>query len=80
MGHASRLVLVIKQLQALGAEIAIACTPEQKTFFEQEVQVQLYFSLGSYNISYPNKQQNLAWHMAKQLPHIRRAIKQERAA
>lgn len=52
MGHASRCVPLIKQLQKQNNHFIIACTTQQKKFLQQELTDVEYVDLFGYNINY----------------------------
>ncbi|MGB0391311.1 MAG: glycosyltransferase [Salibacteraceae bacterium] len=76
LGHASRCVPIINGFLALGHHVILASDGDAKKMLEKEFPSLIIESLPSYNITYP-KNEFFAWHMAKKLPSILAAIKQE---
>lgn len=78
LGHATRCVPVVRALSSAGAEVVLASDGAAldllRSVFAEEHEI---LELPAYDISY--KGGNMTWGMARQLPRILRAIRQERA-
>lgn len=78
LGHATRSLPVIHQLQSRGHRIIVASDGNALEFLRQELaDLVEYLELPGYNIKYP-KNGKFVWSMAQQLPRILRVIKEEK--
>lgn len=76
LGHATRSIPIIQELQRQGAQVLIAGNGRSLELLRQEFPSQKYFELPSYDIRYPENG-SMIWAMARQLPRVRRAIRAE---
>jgi predicted glycosyltransferase len=77
LGHTSRCVPIIAQLQQKGASIVIAGNKSQIAFLQSENIVAEYVQLDGYNVQYATTKLGLIVKIAAQIPKIIRAIKAE---
>ncbi len=78
LGHASRCVPLIKQLQAQNNQVVVACTDWQKTFLQNEIEGVAYTALFGYNVKY-SKSISLGAKLFLQSLRISFIIKKERS-
>ncbi len=76
MGHATRCIPLIWQLQEQGAKVLVACPPELESRLRLSLQNVDFISLPGYNIRY-HKGLPVWLSVLLQLPKLRRAIRQE---
>lgn len=77
LGHATRCVAIINSLLANGAEVEIAGALSHKNFFKQEFPNLTWIEAPSYNIKYPNHGWQMPFWLLKQMPAIKKVIKEE---
>lgn len=76
LGHATRLVPVIRYLQQQPCTIILASAGAALNFWKKEFPDFEFLELPAYNPIYP-KHESLNWSMAKQIPHFFSVIKKE---
>ncbi|MES2628079.1 MAG: glycosyltransferase [Bacteroidota bacterium] len=76
LGHATRDIPVIRELQRQGAEVLIASDGAALELLRKEFPGLKCFELPAWNITYPATG-NLSWHLLRQLPKVIRAIRNE---
>lgn len=79
LGHATRCIPLIKELQHLGAEVLIGTSDKALSLLRREFPSNPYVEMPSYKVNYP-RDGNMAFHMLRMAPRIRRAIKKENKA
>ncbi len=79
LGHATRCIPVIKELQRLGAEVLIGTSDKALALLRQEFPELPYVEMPSYKVDYP-RNGNMTFHMLRLAPRIRNAIKKEHKA
>jgi UDP-N-acetylglucosamine transferase subunit ALG13 len=72
LGHATRCIPIIRELQGQGAELLLASDGRALALLRQEFPGLASFELPGYQVQYPTS--SMAWNMATQLPKILRAI------
>lgn len=77
LGHASRCVVLIRELTKLQHQIILAGSGASLSLLRAEFPDLPYEVLPAYDPAYPEKG-SMIWKMLKQLPHFVRVIKQER--
>lgn len=77
LGHAARIVPVIRELQIAGAEVVIGSSGAQATFLRSEFPDLEVIPFPAYNITYPRSGQ-MAMRMLLSSPGILRTIRKER--
>ncbi len=78
LGHATRCIPIIKDLQRQGYCIIIASDGDALKLLQEEFPELAFEKLPSYNITYAKRSWLNRWHLFKQLLHIIRTVKQER--
>jgi len=78
LGHATRCIPIIKELQLNGYEPIIASDGQALTLLKKEFPHLISVELPSYNIQYSKKGIYLKWKMIRNSPQILRAIKLEK--
>lgn len=76
LGHATRSVPVIRELQSQGADVLIASSGPAGELLKQEFPELSYHELPGYRPEYP-RSGSMILAMARQLPRFRRVIRQE---
>ncbi|HWB24227.1 MAG TPA: glycosyltransferase [Chitinophagaceae bacterium] len=79
LGHATRCIPLIKQLQKNGCIVTIAASGSVKTLLENEFPGISIIPLHGYNIQYSNTKRFLAIKILMQAPKIARSIRREQA-
>lgn len=77
LGHASRLIPIIRSLNELGCRVLIAADGAPARLLQQEFPQITVLPLPGYGISYSSKKDYFRWKIAAQVPKILQAIKQE---
>ncbi len=77
LGHATRLLPLLRQWQAAGAELIIGVNDSTKAFLQAQLPTATFEEVPSYNISYAQDGFDVMTGL-RLLPHIFRAIRQER--
>jgi predicted glycosyltransferase len=77
LGHTSRCVPIIAQLQQKGASVVIAANHSQIAFLKAENITAEYVQLDGYNVQYATTKLGFMVKIATQIPKIIRAIKAE---
>ena len=77
LGHASRCIPIIRQQISYGNRVVIASDGASLTLLRKEFPNLESEELPSYNITYPNKGDQLIWHLLKMSNKIMSAIKEE---
>ncbi len=80
LGHASRLVPIIRQLNEDGHEVIIAADQLPLAFLRKEFPELEWVRLGSYQVHYTKKASSFAWSIAMQAPKILSKIWEEHRA
>ncbi|MEM1323420.1 MAG: glycosyltransferase [Bacteroidota bacterium] len=75
LGHATRCIPIIQELQRQGASVVLASDGRAARLLSEEFPQLPLFELPSYNISYPSS--SMVWNMALQLPAIAWAVRSE---
>ncbi|MCC6723987.1 MAG: glycosyltransferase [Saprospiraceae bacterium] len=75
LGHATRCIPIIKELQQQGAEVLLASEGRALILLRQEFPELTCIELPSYDVKYASR--SMVWGIASQLPKILRAIWQE---
>ena len=78
LGHATRCIPIIKDLQQQGHRIIIASDGGALKLLQDEFPELEFEKLPAYRITYAKHSWLNRWHLLKQLPHIIRTIKKER--
>ena len=78
LGHATRCIPIIRELQQQGAEVLLASDGRALQLLREEFQHLPYHTLPAYEITYPFS--SMLWSIGWQIPKILRAIKREHAA
>jgi uncharacterized protein (TIGR00661 family) len=78
LGHATRCIPLIRELQRRGCEVFIAGSGDSRLLLEKEFPQLTFLELPGYQPSYPATR-SMAWSMARQLSKFRRAIREEHA-
>lgn len=76
LGHATRSIPVIRELQQQGAEVFLASSGSAGALLKQEFPILSFHELPGYRPHYP-RQGSFLFSMAAQLPKFRRAIQRE---
>lgn len=76
LGHATRCVPVVRELQRQGAEVFLASSGAAGKLLRQEFPALSYHELPGYNPRYPVKG-SMVWSMVSQLPHFMHTIRME---
>jgi uncharacterized protein (TIGR00661 family) len=76
VGHATRSVVIIHKLIEANFKVYLASDGEALKVLRTDFPTLQYFELPGYNIFYPRKE-NMLFTMLKQLPKIRKVIRQE---
>ncbi len=77
LGHATRLLPILRQWQAKGAKLIIGVNDSTRAFLQEQVPTATFEEVPSYNISYARNGFDVMTGL-RLLPHIFRAIRQER--
>ena len=77
LGHATRCIPLIKELQNRNCEITIASSGNALTYLMNEFPEVPVFKLPSYSPRYPNGNNSMVWKMATQLPKFIQTIYKE---
>jgi hypothetical protein len=77
LGHATRCIPVIRELIFNGCEVWLAGEGSQEKLLRMEFPELPFLQLNGYRIRYGSSGKSLTWKLIKQIPKIRRAIKQE---
>ncbi len=78
LGHATRCIPIIKDLQQQGHRIIIASDGGALKLLQGEFPELEFEKLPAYQITYAKQSWLNRWHLLKQLPHIIRTIRKER--
>jgi len=78
LGHATRCIPIIKDLQQQGHRIIIASDGGALKLLQDEFPELEFENLPAYRITYAQHSWLNRWHLLKQVPHIIRTMKQER--
>lgn len=78
LGHATRCIPLIDALRQKGVDVVIASDGDALTFLRLRFPELPFSTLPSYNIRYHSK--NMVWNMMRSLPHILKAIEEEKEA
>ena len=78
LGHASRCIPVIQELQKCGFEPVLASDGAALLLLKKEFPGLQIVELPAYNISYSKKGKNLRWKLLLQMPHILQTIQKEK--
>ena len=76
LGHATRSIPIIRELQTQGAEVILASSGDAFSLLKLEFPELLMLELPSYRPVYPSKG-SMVFTMVRQLPKFRRAIREE---
>ncbi|MFB6257875.1 MAG: glycosyltransferase [Flavobacteriales bacterium] len=79
LGHATRCIPLIQELRDSGAEVLIGTSEHSMALLKQEFPDLTFLEMPGYKVSYP-RDGNMAFHMLKLAPRIRRAVKKEHKA
>lgn len=79
LGHATRCIPIIRELQNGGFEPIIASDGQAGKLLKKEFPHLVYRELPSYNIQYSKKGNFLKWKLMMNSPHIINAIKEEKS-
>ncbi len=79
LGHATRCIPVIRQLQQRGAEVMVATSGPALRVLQKEFEGLRYFNLPAYNPVYPSTG-SMVWKMGAQLPGFISTINKEHKA
>lgn len=79
LGHATRCIPVIRQLQKRGAEVLVATSGPALSLLKKEFEGLQYFNLPAYNPVYPSTG-SMVWKMGAQLPKFISTINKEQNA
>jgi len=77
LGHATRCIPIIRQLERMGLEIIVASSHEQLMLVQREFPQLSYICLKGYNISYSKQKRWLPFKILIQTPKILLSIKRE---
>ncbi|MGB7841722.1 MAG: glycosyltransferase, partial [Salinimicrobium sp.] len=77
LGHATRCIPVIQELQKCGFEPVLASDGAALLLLKKEFPGLQAVELPPYNISYSKKGKNLRWKLLLQMPHILKTIQKE---
>ena len=78
LGHATRCIPIIKDLQQQGYRIIIASDGGALKLLQDEFPEIEFENLPAYQITYTKRSWLNRWHLLKQVPHIIRTMKKER--
>lgn len=78
LGHATRCIPIIQNLEKLGFTPIIASDGEALHLLKLEFPHLLFLELPSYTITYPKKGKNFRWKMLQNLPNMIIALQKER--
>ena len=78
LGHATRCIPIIQNLEYLGFTPIIASDGEALQLLKLEFPDLKYLELPSYTITYPKKGKNFRWKMLQNIPNMLFAIRKER--
>ncbi|APG61435.1 glycosyltransferase [Christiangramia salexigens] len=78
LGHATRCIPIINELQRSGFETLIASDGAALELLKKEFPDLIHFELPSYNIQYSRKATFLKWKIMRQLPHLYKTIQAEK--
>ncbi len=79
IGHATRCIPIIEELKAMGHEVLLGTSGKALALLRREFPDLPFIEMPSYKVDYP-KDGNMAFHMLRLAPRIRRAIKKEHKA
>lgn len=79
LGHATRCIPIINELQKLGADVLLGSSDKALALLRREFPDLPYVQMPSYKVNYP-KNGNMTFHMLRLAPKIRNAIKKEHKA
>lgn len=79
LGHASRMIPVIRELLEQGADVWLAGEGAQEVLLRQEFPVLPFLTLRGYRVRYPRKGRAMTLKILKQWPGIMSVIRQENA-
>ncbi len=79
LGHATRCIPVIRELQSQGADIWLATSGAAQELLQAEFPSLPFLRLPGYQINYARTRTGMIWKMIGQGPKMRRAIQYERA-
>lgn len=79
LGHATRCIPIINELQNHGFEPIIASDGQAGKLLKKEFPHLIYIELPSYNIQYSKKGSYLKWKLMMHSPHIINTIKEEKS-
>mgnify|MGYP003339457003 CR=1 FL=1 len=77
LGHATRCIPLIRQLEEQGAEIWLAGEGPQETLLRAEFPHLPFLTLKGYRIQYSRSGKFMIWKMLRQIPAIKKAIRYE---
>jgi uncharacterized protein (TIGR00661 family) len=77
LGHATRCIVIIRELIAAGCEVFIATDGNQKKLLEAEFPQAIFLPLKGYNVVYGTTKFSLAFRIFFQVPKIIKAIENE---
>lgn len=77
LGHATRCIPIIKELQQQGCEVVIGATGPQESLLRKEFPLNEYLPLKGYHVQYSGNRWGLFWQMLKQAPKILKTIRKE---
>lgn len=78
LGHAARCIPLVRELQAMGAEVLLGSDGEALALLRAEFPELPFVELPAYRVRYPSA--NMIRSIAPQVPHLLRVIQQERRA
>lgn len=79
LGHATRCIQVIRMLLNRGADVWLAGEGAQEKLLKEEFPGLPFLPLQGYRMRYAKTAPGLVWSMLRQLPKMRRAIREEQA-
>lgn len=80
LGHASRCIPIIRELEKEGFEPVIASDGQALELLKKEFPLMEFHELPSYNISYSRKKVFFSFHLLLKIPHIIKTISEENKA
>jgi uncharacterized protein (TIGR00661 family) len=80
LGHATRSLPLIKELQSRGHKIIIAADGQASELLKKELPGMVHEELPGYNIRYSESEKNFNSTIIRQIPHILRTIEKENQA
>jgi UDP:flavonoid glycosyltransferase YjiC (YdhE family) len=78
LGHATRCIPLIHELNHLGCEVLLGASGQQAKLLQREFSDLPVVPVPDYGIKYSSQKTGFGWKMVAQLPRIRKAIHRER--